>query len=222
MLDLSLPTKKNKAKKLAKNPSFWLFMLVLAQMLYTLCGCTPVPHASVAPLELRQEGTSLGSASAFAISPFELITADHVCEAVQDQEGAELFSPTLGTLDILAREPETDLCLLSSHVAMAPLRIAKYATVHMDDKASILGFPLGIGQILTSGTVANPYYIAPNGRALLLLSVPAMAGNSGSPILNSSGEVIGVLSMGIMRYPQVTFAVTGHDLSKFIAWAHGE
>jgi S1-C subfamily serine protease len=191
----------------------WLYCLALV-----LAACFRPPHASVAIVVLQAEGEELGSGSAFAVSDYELITAGHVCEDAEE-EGADLVSPRLGVLEIMAQDPSVDLCLLKSRVPVTPLPIADYSHVHVDDKAYLLGFPLGVGDILTSGTVADPYYLL-DGYPYLMLSLPAMAGNSGSPVMNEFGEVIGVLVLGSRAYPQLCFATTGSDLVRFLYWAH--
>jgi S1-C subfamily serine protease len=191
---------------------------LLFGLLLALSACFRPPHASVSIVVMEAEGEELGSGSAFAVSDYELITAGHVCEGAED-EGADLVSPRLGVLEIIAQDPNVDLCLLRSRVPMAALPIADYEKVHPDDKAYILGFPLGVGDILTSGQVADPYYLI-DGYPYLMLSVPAMAGNSGSPVMNEFGEVIGVLVLGSRAYPQISFATTGSDLVRFLFWAH--
>jgi S1-C subfamily serine protease len=175
------------------------------------------PAASVAYLSVKVDGEEIGSATGFAVSSTEMVTSGHVCEAALDYFG-EVTSPSLGRLTIVATDFDADLCVLTSRVPLVPLKIADYSQLEKGDKASIFGFPLGVGPLLTTGFVENPYYIIFD-SPFLLLSVPAAPGNSGSPVLNEAGEVIGVLSMGPPFYPQLSFASTGSDLVAFLVEA---
>lgn len=221
MLDMSHVTRPARIKHSLKRHAVKAVLgaLLVTNIVLTLMGCAHVPHESVGLVQVTFAGEDAGSATMFAVAPYELITAHHVCVTVLEG-GAELSSPILGALEVIAWDPDSDLCLLSSRVPLRPLRLANYARVEQDDEASILGFPLGVGQILTRGTVSEPYLII-EGRPLLLLSVPSTFGNSGSPVLNSAGEVIGMLSMGVRQYPQIALATPGSDLKAFLDWAHG-
>lgn len=62
----------------------------------------------------------------------------------------------------------------------------------------IIGDPLGIDTIsISSGLVRDNKYILINTIESLCVSAPVYKGNSGSPILNSQGKVIGIISYGI-------------------------
>lgn len=191
--------------------------LLGALFLFLLAACSSTPNESVAYLSVKVDGEEIGSATGFAVSESEMVTSGHVCEAALDYFG-EVTSPRLGKLTMVAVDHDADLCVLTSRVPLKPLKIANYSQLKRGDKASIFGYPLGVGPLLTTGFVENPYYIIFD-LPFLLVSVPAAPGNSGSPVLNEDGEVIGVLSMGPPFYPQLSFASTGSDLVAFLAQA---
>lgn len=105
-----------------------------------------------------------------------------------------------GYLQVVAMSPEKDLCLLMTDRYITPVNIAKnYAIKKMDPVISV-GSPFGIFPIITPTYIsdyASRDYLPPDqqvgGAPLLLLSGTVIPGQSGSPIFNQKGEVIGII-----------------------------
>ena len=85
--------------------------------------------------------------------------------------------------------------------AQKHLNFADYSTVQTGDLAYIYGNPLGVdGQSLSLGVVRDSGYVSPDGELLMkniTVSTAGFPGNSGSPILNKDGNVIGIYAWGI-------------------------
>ncbi len=79
-----------------------------------------------------------------------------------------------------------------------PLRIRKEGHVTKNDKLTLIGFPSG----LPLKVAPNANVLAPNiSQTFFLASTDSFAGNSGSPVINSStGEVEGILVRGEEDY----------------------
>jgi len=81
-----------------------------------------------------------------------------------------------------------------------PLKLSCYR-VNTGDECILCGDPYGIDvDSITKGTVRDANYVFPNSVQkvnTLWISAPGYAGNSGSPIVNKDGYVIGIYTFGI-------------------------
>lgn len=107
-----------------------------------------------------------------------------------------------GQADVLASSPSTDLALLRVDTGgrrLSALKLADSSAVGVGDPVYAIGSPFGLEQTLTSGIVSatgrtiqgldgSPIHGAIQTDAAL------NAGNSGGPLLDSSGRVVGVNS----------------------------
>jgi serine protease Do len=101
---------------------------------------------------------------------------------------------------LVAREPEIDLALLkiaASGLEAMPFVIAK--DVRIGELAFALGHPWGQRGFLTSGILSALGTAQTRGRRgsipILRTDVPLAPGNSGGPLVNAAGELLGVNTM---------------------------
>ncbi len=71
--------------------------------------------------------------------------------------------------------------------------------------------------IYTFGKVAKEVHIQSNGQALLLLDLVAAFGNSGAPVYDTDGYVIGMTIGRVAEYGNMAIAVPGNRLCELIA-----
>ena len=121
-------------------------------------------------------------------------------------------------LKILKISQDHDLCLLETK-AEKGLKISRQ-DVELHDSVTVVGHPRGLPLTVRHGTMtASMNDIMPWVKATPihynLLTVVAYGGNSGSPITNKYGEVIGVLFAGFREFHTETFAVPLTDLKVF-------
>jgi len=72
--------------------------------------------------------------------------------------------------------------------------------------------PLGLEQTVSNGIVSAYREIPPYGN-LIQITAPISEGSSGSPILNNSGEVIGIATLGSKRGQNLNFAVPYSEIN---------
>lgn len=82
------------------------------------------------------------------------------------------------------------------------------------DPISIVGAPLGIPLFRTDGYVAALKDPWDNG--FMLVSATAWGGNSGSPVLDAEGRLVGMLVAGVPIYPTVSVVVPVHLIDALI------
>lgn len=78
-----------------------------------------------------------------------------------------------------------------------PLPLGDSNAVKVGDEALAIGNPFGLGDSLTTGVISglNRRITAPNGAVIsraLQTDAPVNPGNSGGPLINAQGEVIGI------------------------------
>jgi S1-C subfamily serine protease len=119
-------------------------------------------------------------------------------------EGMESDAVVTGT------RPEDDLAVLQAAAIPDDLMAATLQStsgLSPGDYVTAVGFPFGIGPSVTSGVVSGlkREYRTPEGQRLLtnLIQFDAAVnpGNSGGPLLNASGEVVGIVT-GILNPTQ--------------------
>ncbi len=141
-----------------------------------------------------------GSGSGFIIEEGGLIlTNNHVIQnavsvSVTLKDGSELPAEVLG------RDPSTDVALLRvASRTLPPVGLGDSDRVRIGEQAIVIGSPFGFDQSLTAG------YISALGRKLrsgddygteiddvIQTDAAVNPGNSGGPLLNTDGEVIGI------------------------------
>lgn len=171
-----------------------------------------------------------GQGSGFAISPDGLVvTNNHV---VEDARTVRLKMPDgfAGEGRVLGRDPDTDLALVranSSLGAWAPLGNSK--NLKRGQIAVAIGNPLGFEWTVTAGVISalGRSMRAQNGRLIddvVQTDAAVNPGNSGGPLVSSSGEVIGVNTAVIRGAQGIAFAVASNTanfvISELLRFGH--
>jgi putative serine protease PepD len=148
--------------------------------------------------------TGSGSGTGFLVeSDGTIVTNAHVVgDASQVQVRFSDDGP-LHDARVLGVDASTDLAAIkvdeNAAEGVRPLRLADSGDVQVGDAAVAIGYPLGLDRTATAGIVSGleRQIQAPNGFSIdkvIQTDAPINPGNSGVPLLNASGEVIGVNS----------------------------
>lgn len=137
-------------------------------------------------------GNSLGSG--FAIGENCIVTNAHVIENVHSitltsYEGDKYAASLLGI------DEDKDIAVLVIKDASFPyLKMANLSTVKIGDDIYAIGAPKGMAYTLTKGTVSAKERIVEN-ESFIQIDAAINEGNSGGPMLNDAGEVLGMNTM---------------------------
>ncbi len=155
------------------------------------------PGSSLQPAEPQQ---ALGSG-------FVLDKAGHIVTNYHVIDGADTIEVSFSNQDTLTAklvgsDPSTDLAVLrveTSSRGLRPLELGDSDTVRVGDPVIAIGNPFGLDRTATAGIVSalQRPITAPNGYTIdhvIQTDAPINKGNSGGPLLNDRGKVIGVNS----------------------------
>jgi 2-alkenal reductase len=131
-----------------------------------------------------------------------VITNYHVIKGA-DQFAAHLVSGESVPVRVIGAAPNYDLAVLQlerTNVPLHPIAVGKSSDVQVGQSAFAIGTPYGLEQTLTSGIVSALHRQIPTaeGREIaggIQTDAPLNPGNSGGPLLDSSGRLIGVTTM---------------------------
>jgi len=122
---------------------------------------------------------------------------------------------------VVMRDAVNDLALLKVEdwAKLPPALPLAKSSVHIGAKVFTIGYPhptmMGAKPKLTDGTVSSTTGLGDDPRAYQI-SVPLQAGNSGGPLLNMNGEVVGIVTAKLSAAK--IFEVTG-DLPQNVNYA---
>jgi putative serine protease PepD len=132
-----------------------------------------------------------------------ILTNDHVVKGAQSIEvTASGSTGTTRAATLVGEEANSDLALIHvdpSGMGLKPLQLASSSGVQVGDSVYAIGNPYGLNETLTRGIVSalGREISAPDGAKItgaIQTDAALNPGNSGGPLLNEAGDVIGVNS----------------------------
>ena len=157
--------------------------------------------------DVRQEIMAAGLGSGVLISDDgKVLTAAHVVQTA-DAVAVEFGSGTSVRARIVASDPAADVALLQLESVPSGATVATLGDsdkTEVGDEIFIVGAPFGIGHTLTVGHVSarrrnNTTLGGMEKTELFQTDAAINQGNSGGPMFNLAGEVIGVVSRIVSR-----------------------
>jgi len=173
---------------------------------------------------------SQGSGSGFLFTPDGyLLTNSHVVQGA-DSITARLNDDTRFSADVVGNDPDSDLAVLriGSPSALPYAEFGDSSRVRAGQVAIAIGNPLGYSKTVTTGVISalGRTLRATSGRLMhdvIQTDAALNPGNSGGPLVDSKGRVIGVNTAMIPQAQAICFA-TGINTAKWVIgqiFAHG-
>lgn len=161
--------------------------------------------------------------SGFAFAPGRVLTNAHVVAGVKDlQVVAEDGSAVDG--EVVYFNPDMDLAvILAPDTTVRPLSFSDSAT--RGDDVAIMGYPENGGLQATPARVRDEL-VAPGNdiygegaviREILSLRADVRPGNSGGPVVNKAGEVVGVVFAASLDQDDTGYAMTSRQVASAVA-----
>ncbi|MGZ5420417.1 MAG: S1C family serine protease, partial [Solirubrobacterales bacterium] len=152
------------------------------------------------PFPQQQQATATGSG-------FVTDTDGHILTNNHVVSGADKITVKIGdgqTMDakLVGADPSSDVALLQVEAdssSLHPLDLGDSSKVTVGDPVVAIGNPFGLDRTVTSGIVSalQREISAPNGFSIsdvIQTDAPINPGNSGGPLIDASGDVIGINS----------------------------
>lgn len=162
-----------------------------------------------------QNGIPLSQGSGFFIDKNTLVTNYHVVE------GADRLELKVGGDSIIYKDaqvikasPKYDLAIIHTQHDFPFFQIEKNTKEEIGSKLYSIGNPRGLENSISEGMLSGRR--ESNGIQYLQITAPISPGNSGGPILDKHGNVIGVATFTFSNGQNLNFAMPIHYIKKCV------
>src|SRR5687768_525968 len=169
-----------------------------------------VKPAVVAIATYDTNGEAVMTGSGFFLRPGQVVTNLHVVRGavraeIKTLDGKGKMFPVNG---VLAIDEEGDLALLSVDMPLERARTSELASELPDEGEQIfvMGNPLKLEGSVSDGIVSAVREV-PNSYRIIQITAPISHGNSGSPVFNLRGQVLGVVTVKVTNGQNINLAI---------------
>jgi S1-C subfamily serine protease len=147
----------------------------------------------------------------------DILTSLHVVADATDIQ-ITFADGTTSTASVAAKQPENDIAVLHADklpAQVVPAVLGNPNAMHVGDEAYVVGNPFGLYASMSAGVISGfnrtfqPVNSNLNLKGLIQIDAAVNPGNSGGPLLNRNGEVIGIVEGLVNPTPQDVFIGIG-------------
>ena len=180
-----------------------------------------VKPAVVAIATYDASGEALMTGSGFFLRPGQVVTNLHVIRGavraeIKTLDGKGKVFPVNGTLAV---DEEGDLALLSVDMPLASATRSTELAKDLPDEGEtifVIGNPLKLEGSVSDGIVSAVREV-PNSYRIIQITAPISHGNSGSPVFNLKGQVLGVVTVKVTNGQNINLAIAAARVAELTA-----
>jgi serine protease Do len=194
-----------------------LLPLVAAAMFFAPLPCAAAGfdiEEAYASVVVVHAGNRFGSG--FAVGENHIVTNAHVVDAnsrilLQNRDGKSFKA------ELSLRDEEADIAVLRTEDAFRALPLDATDETKIGDDVYAIGAPDGMAYTVTKGILsAKDRRFARGANAYLQIDAPINSGNSGGPLLNDAGRVIGVNTLKVTGAEGIGLAIPSSVLIEYL------
>jgi hypothetical protein len=176
-----------------------------------------VSPSVVVVYNLNESGQTRGHGTGFFIDPWGMVATNyHVVEGASSLRIKTKNGTVMDIRGIAASDAENDVVILSAILPVDSIRTLKMtpSLPQVGDKIVVIGTPYHpqLAQTITDGLVSAIRPLA-GGKRLIQISAPISPGSSGSPVVNTKGEVVGIATRVHRQASHIGIAVPGEIIA---------
>ncbi len=161
-----------------------------------------------------KDNKPIGQGSGFFIdNKGRLITNHHVIEGAYSATIKTSAGKEYPVQGIVAKDTEADVVKLVVNLPDANITFLNLS-VNVPSEGEdivVIGNPLGLESSVSTGIVSAVRDIPAFGK-IIQITAPISSGSSGSPVINSKGEVIGIATRCVTEGQNLNFAIPSHTI----------
>lgn len=153
-------------------------------------------------------GTASGSGSGFYLKDKGIVVTNYHVVSGNRMVAIETQDKNRYVAQVVFVDPVVDLAFLKplEEFDVPDLTLQSEIPVKNQDKVAVLGFPYGMPFTITEGIVSSVQQLV-EGRNYIQTDAAVNPGNSGGPLVNVNGEVVGITSCKFQNADNVGFAI---------------
>lgn len=167
-------------------------------------------------MQVGRDGVD-GLGAGFVVSEDGLIATNmHVIGEARRLEVEMANGDKHEVVEVTATDAHWDLALLRvAKKGLKPIPLADSETIRQGQPIVAMGNPAGLAFSVVEGVVSE-YPDVVNDITMIRLAVPIEKGNSGGPLLDRHGQVLGILTLKSARTENLGFAMPVNELKRLI------
>ena len=146
-----------------------------------------------------------------------IVTNYHVIQSNEKDISVLDFERKPHNATLVGKDEERDLALLKIDGKFVPIELQDSDKVEVGEKVIAIGNPLGLSFSVTEGIVSGLKRPGPNGHdEYVQTDVPLNPGNSGGPLIDKEGKIVGINNFKIGGAEALGFALESNSIASSV------